>query len=486
MHLLRLELLLATDKGVNNLKPDLIKEQRARLRVVDPSAHERGILSSARDKRSFLYCLSLLLDILSLIGGYVIALQWRDERWLAADGHSIIYVALPLFIMFEIAREAQDSETLANRLTAIQRSLGALGATAVVIIGMGFLFKAEEISRLGFAVTFGAAAVFIVGSKILIDVIAKKMIGEAVLSTILLLDGLSVRAEPYAAVVDVGADGLWPDLDRPDMIDTLSRLIAPYDRVIVACQFDHRPAWATFLKGHDVGGEILLDRDHLHGAVAIGQYDDRDTIILSRGPLNFMNRIQKRALDLVVGSLALVILSPILLVVAVAIKLESPGPILFRQMRVGQGNRQFRIFKFRSMRAEDSDADGRRSTGRVDDRITRVGRIIRRTSIDELPQLLNVLRGEMSMVGPRPHALGSLAGDALFWRASQQYWLRHALKPGITGLAQIRGFRGATEHADDLARRVRCDLEYLSNWSLWFDVMIMLKTARVVMHKNAY
>ena len=258
MHLLRLDPLLATDKGVNNLKPDLIKEQRARLRVVDPSAHERGILSSARDKRSFLYCLSLLLDILSLIGGYVIALQWRDERWLAADGHSIIYVALPLFIMFEIAREAQDSETLANRLTAIQRSLGALGATAVVIIGMGFLFKAEEISRLGFAVTFGAAAVFIVASKILIDIIAKKMIGEAVLSTILLLDGLSVRAEPYAAVVDVGADGLWPDLDRPDMIDTLSRLIAPYDRVIVACQFDHRPAWATFLKGHDVGGEILL------------------------------------------------------------------------------------------------------------------------------------------------------------------------------------------------------------------------------------
>ncbi|MBL0915539.1 MAG: sugar transferase, partial [Sphingopyxis sp.] len=187
-----------------------------------------------------------------------------------------------------------------------------------------------------------------------------------------------------------------------------------------------------------------------------------------------------------VAGLALVILSPILLIVAVAIKLESPGPVIFRQMRVGQGNRQFRIFKFRSMRVENSDAEGRQSTGRVDDRITRVGQIIRRTSIDELPQLLNVIRGEMSMVGPRPHALGSTAGDALFWHASQKYWLRHALKPGITGLAQIRGFRGATEHVDDLARRVRCDLEYLSNWSLWFDVMIMLKTVRVVMHKNAY
>src|SRR3546814_14468108 len=103
----------------------------------------------------------------------------------------------------------------------------------------------------------------------------------------------------------VTADGLWPALDRPDMIDALSRLIAPFDRVIIACRFDHRSAWATFLKGHDVGGEILLDRDLLHGAVAIGQYDSRDTIILSRGPLNLMNRIQKRPLALVVAYLAL-------------------------------------------------------------------------------------------------------------------------------------------------------------------------------------
>ena len=424
--------------------------------------------------------------MLSLAAGYLVALQWRDEQWLAAGGQSILYIALPIFIMFEIAREAQDSETLANRLTAIQRSLGALGATAIVVIGMGFFFKAEDISRLGLAVTFGAGAVFVIASKFLMDIMTKKMIGESVVSTILILDGLSARPELHAAVVDVAADGLWPDLDRPDMIDRLSRLIAPYDRVIIACQFDHRGAWATFLKGHDVGGEILLDRDHLHGAVAIGQYDDRDTIILSRGPLNLMSRIQKRALDLVVASVALVLLAPLLLAVAVAIRLESPGPVLFRQMRVGQGNRQFRIFKFRSMRAEASDADGRQSTGRSDDRITRVGRIIRRTSIDELPQLLNVLRGEMSMVGPRPHALGSTAGDELFWHVSRQYWLRHALKPGITGLAQIRGFRGATERAEDLARRVRCDLEYLSNWSLWTDVAILIKTVRVVIHKNAY
>lgn len=456
------------------------------VRVVDPAADAPGIFSSARDKRTFLYGLSILLDILSLIGGYVCALGLRDERWLAAGGQSIVFIALPIFIMFEIAREAQSVETLENRLLAIRRSLGALGATAFVIIGMGFLFKSQEISRVGLAVTFGAAAILIIMLKSMLDIIVKRLLGDAVLATVLILDGLDARPQPHSAVIDVGSQGLWPDLDRPDMIDALSRLIAPFDRVIIACRYDHRPAWATFLKGHDVGGEILLDRNLLHGAVAIGEFDDRDTIVLSRGPLNLVNRIQKRSLDLLVAAIALVFLMPLLIGAAIAIRLEGPGPIFFRQLRVGQGNRQFRIFKFRSMYLESSDSAGDRSTSRNDDRITRVGRIIRQTSIDELPQLINVLRGDMSMVGPRPHALGSTAGDELFWHASRQYWLRHALKPGITGLAQIRGYRGATERVEDIDRRVRCDLEYLSNWSLWNDIVILLKTVRVVMHKNAY
>ncbi|MBE1526387.1 lipopolysaccharide/colanic/teichoic acid biosynthesis glycosyltransferase [Sphingopyxis sp. OAS728] len=471
---------------MENLRTKSMEGSWSPVRVVDPAANTPGMFSSARDKRTFLYGLSLLLDIMALIGGYLCALELRDERWLAAGGQSIIFIALPIFIMFEIAREAQDVETLGNRLVAIRRSLGALGATAFVIIGMGFLFKSQEISRLGLAVTFGAAAILIIAAKIFLDAVVKRILGDAVLATILILDGLDARPEPYASVVNVGSEGLWPDPDRPDMIDALSRLIAPYDRVIISCHYDHRPAWATFLKGHDVGGEILLDRDLLHGAVAIGDYDNRDTIVLSRGPLNLVNRIQKRSLDLVVALIAIVLLMPLLIGVAIAIRLEGPGPIFFRQLRVGQGNRQFRIFKFRSMHVESTDSAGNRSTSRGDERITRVGRIIRRTSVDELPQLLNVLRGDMSMVGPRPHALGSTAGDELFWHASRQYWLRHALKPGITGLAQIRGYRGATERVEDIDRRVRCDLEYLSNWSLWNDVIILLKTVRVVMHKNAY
>jgi exopolysaccharide biosynthesis polyprenyl glycosylphosphotransferase len=269
-------------------------------------------------------------------------------------------------------------------------------------------------------------------------------------------------------------------------MDSLSRIIVTYDRVVVACRFEDRAAWATFLKGHDVGGEILLDRDILQGAVAIGAHGRQDTLVLSRGPLDLASRLQKRMFDLIVGGLAAILLAPLMLAVAVLIKLESPGPVFFRQVRVGQGNRQFRIFKFRSMRVDLLDHDGAQSAQRGDSRVTGVGKFIRRTSIDELPQIFNVLRGDMSIVGPRPHALGSLAGDSLFWDVTSYYWVRHALKPGITGLAQVRGLRGATETPEDLKNRVRADLEYLSDWSLANDILIVLRTLRVIVHKNAY
>ena len=144
------------------------------------------------------------------------------------------------------------------------------------------------------------------------------------------------------------------------------------------------------------------------------------------------------------------------------------------------------MYKFRSMKVHKTDSDGARSASRDDDRVTRIGRFIRRTSIDELPQLVNVLRGEMSMVGPRPHAIASQAGDKLFWRIDRSYWNRHSLKPGVTGLAQIRGYRGATEQEEDLQNRLNADLEYISKWSPWGDAMIVLKTVGVLVHSKAF
>jgi lipopolysaccharide/colanic/teichoic acid biosynthesis glycosyltransferase len=445
-----------------------------------------GLGLPAREKRVVLYLLSLLLDCGSLIIGYLVALGFRDTQWLAAGDQPIIVLALPAFLMFEIAREVQSVETLESRALGTQRALGALMATALIVLALTFLIKAEDISRLGFVITFGVAGVAIVVGKLVLDVVFSRWMGGHATATVIVQDGLLTTAQPGCDFVDVEALGLWPDLNAPASIDALSRIVAPYDRVVISCHFERRPAWATFLKSQDVGGEILLDRDLLHGAVAIGAYGDDDTLILSRGPLSLTSRLQKRTFDLAVSITALLVFAPLMLVVAILIKLESRGPVFFRQVRVGIGNRQFEILKFRSMRLESADSDGAVSTQRDDPRITRVGRFIRRTSIDELPQLFNVLRGDMSIVGPRPHALGSLAGENLFWEVTQAYWIRHALKPGITGLAQIRGYRGSTDSAEALVHRVRADLEYVSNWSLSLDMVILLRTANVLVHKNAY
>jgi lipopolysaccharide/colanic/teichoic acid biosynthesis glycosyltransferase len=214
--------------------------------------------------------------------------------------------------------------------------------------------------------------------------------------------------------------------------------------------------------------------------------DGHTTLVVSAGPLNFRQRATKRAFDLALTVPALLILLPVLLLIAVAIKLESRGPVFFRQPRVGHGNGLFEIFKFRTMRAERTDVNGNQSASRDDDRVTRVGRLLRRTSVDELPQLINVLLGSMSIVGPRPHALGSLAGDQLFWHVDERYWQRHALKPGITGLAQVRGHRGATHTREHLTSRLQADLEYMTGWSLWRDISIVLRTAKVLVHPDAY
>lgn len=208
--------------------------------------------------------------------------------------------------------------------------------------------------------------------------------------------------------------------------------------------------------------------------------------MVSTGPLGLRARILKRAFDVVIAGGALLALSPLLIAVAIAIKLEDGGPVLFVQRRLGRGNQFFDMFKFRSMRHDKLDHNGERSAARDDDRVTRIGAFIRRTSIDELPQIINVLKGDMSIVGPRPHALGSRANNKFFWEVDSKYWQRHCLKPGLTGLAQVRGHRGATEQEKDLTDRLQSDLEYIAGWSLRRDISIVLRTVMVLKHDNAY
>jgi exopolysaccharide biosynthesis polyprenyl glycosylphosphotransferase len=198
-------------------------------------------------------------------------------------------------------------------------------------------------------------------------------------------------------------------------------------------------------------------------------------------------RMVKRAEDLVLAPLLLLAAAPLLLLAAVAVRLDSPGPVLFRQARRGADGVVFQVYKFRTMYHMAADQHGKVQAVQGDARVTRVGAVLRRTSLDEMPQLLNVLLGSMSLVGPRPHALGSCAGGIPFEQAVAAYPARQRVRPGITGWAQVNGWRGETDTVDKLTGRVTHDLWYIANWSLGLDLMIMLRTVAAIMSgRNAY
>ncbi len=206
-------------------------------------------------------------------------------------------------------------------------------------------------------------------------------------------------------------------------------------------------------------------------------------IEIQRAPLSGPQRWIKRTMDVVLASLALIFFMPVMTLTAIAIKLDSPGPVIFRQNRKGFNGRQFLIFKFRTMTVQENGSAVLQAT-RDDPRVTTIGRLLRATSIDELPQLLNVLKGDMSLIGPRPHAL---AHDSYFENVLSDYAFRHHVKPGITGWAQCNGARGATPSIEHISERVKLDLWYINNWSLWLDIQILIKTLFEVLRKrNAY
>lgn len=204
-------------------------------------------------------------------------------------------------------------------------------------------------------------------------------------------------------------------------------------------------------------------------------------------PMADWDIVAKAIFDRVVGAVMLVVLSPVMLAVALAVRLTSPGPILFRQKRHGFNNETIEVYKFRSMYADQSDFAAARQVTRGDPRVTPVGRFIRRTSMDELPQLFNVLKGELSLVGPRPHAVHARTNTTLYDQVVDGYFARHKVKPGITGWAQVNGWRGETDTDDKIQRRVEHDLYYIENWSILFDIQIMLATPlSLITTKNAY
>lgn len=236
--------------------------------------------------------------------------------------------------------------------------------------------------------------------------------------------------------------------------------------------------------------DLRLSIDPIAGAFpirGIGNLASSPMIEILDRPLKHWSGLAKWLEDRVFGTIALLLAAPFMALIAVVIYLDSRGPIFFMQDRFGFNNQPFRIFKFRTMHVAKSDPTGEQRTVPNDPRVTRVGRVLRRLSLDELPQLFNVMRGEMSLVGPRAHAVAMKAGDRLYQEAVKEYFQRHRVRPGITGWAQANGSRGEISSIESAKRRVALDLYYIENWSLWLDIRILVRTGWVlILRKNAY
>lgn len=441
-----------------------------------------------RNVRLWLCLLLLAADLAALATGFTIGLRVAGVPLLSNDYWQPLAGGMMVYGVVAFHNQAYNPICLTRLTPSLRNAVMAFAGTLLVFLLVLFSLKATgQLSRLGISVGILCSGTLLGLQRLLIVRGVRRHFSDNLFAQLLIIDdGIIPDDVSGMMIVDAGAAGIKADLDDPYMLHRLGTLLRDYDRVVISCPADRKADWAQMLKGGNILGEIIVPELDSMAPLAVQTCRGVSTLVVARGPLNLANRAKKRLLDIVITVPLLIALSPLMIAVAIAIRLDTAGPVFFKQERIGRGNRLFHILKFRSMRIDQCDSAGATSTQRSDNRITRVGAFIRKTSIDELPQLINVLLGEMSLVGPRPHALGSTAEEQLFWQVDRQYWHRHALKPGITGLAQIRGFRGATETRRDILNRVEADLEYLHGWSLMRDIAILIGTVNVLVHKNAY
>jgi len=434
-----------------------------------------------------LYLLLMGADTVLIGTSFIVANLLRVGRPFESYGINTFLVLWPIYLGIALNGRAFSLDALKDVRASVMSAIQALIFALVIATALFFSLKiGEDFSRLVFGIGAVVAPLFLVAGRISLGRAFGRRCHGVFRREILLADGVFAVPAEGEELVNAEHEGIRPVTDDPAMLDRLGQLLDRCERVILACPLERREAWVRMLAGANVDVEIEVPELERLGALELRRDGDRRTLLIGRGPLRLRQRAAKRVLDIVISGSALLILSPLLLAIAIVVKLDSTGPALFRQTRMGRGNRLFEMLKFRTMRTDAGDADGTRSAAPDDDRITRIGGFLRRTSLDELPQLINVLRGQMSIVGPRPHALGSTAEDKSFWAIEERYWDRHGIKPGMTGEAQIRGFRGATQTRADLTNRLQADLEYLDGWTIGRDLGIIVRTVKVLTHRNAY
>lgn len=429
------------------------------------------------------------LDILAIVLAFATASRMPLRRTFEGEAPIQLAILTPVFLIVALFTRSYSPVLIHNCWASVGRGVRAmLIASATTVLIAFFLKIGGNWSRLTFISCAGFSGVYVMVLRYAFGRHASFLIGGEPYEVLYLYDG-PPEGLPGNGAIPVGAvcgEAVDPSSLSPAVYDRFAQAIGHADRVVIHCPSERRIQWAQALKGADVQGELVTPEFAALNPLGTGCHAGLPTMVVTRGALGLKDRLVKRTFDLAVAGTALLLLSPLMLIAALIIKLQDGGPVFFTQTRVGRSNRQFKILKFRSMSVAHTDENGDRSASRSDERITSFGRFIRAASIDELPQLLNVLKGDMSVVGPRPHALGSTAGNQLFWHIDERYWHRHVMKPGLTGLAQVRGFRGATNSKEDLVNRLLSDLEYQRQWTIWRDVMILFRTAGVIFHKNAY
>jgi Undecaprenyl-phosphate glucose phosphotransferase len=424
---------------------------------------------------------------------------------------AILGTAVLNLMVFEMLRLYERS-ALMSGLRAMPRVVLGWTASLAILVTLVFFAKVgPEFSRVWLAVWFAAGAVALVAGRLGGSALTHKWAQQGRLNRRAVIYGSGTFCDQFLAALeadknsDVRIFGVFDDRsgDRapsqvrgyPNLgnIDDLVEFVRN-TRVDIVFLTLPMSAEVRLIEAMRKIGTLPVDVRLAANATklrlrprAYSHIGDIPVIDLADKPITDWNMVAKWTFDKVIATLALIALSPLMIGTAIAIRLESRGPIFFRQKRYGFNNELIEVYKFRSMYTEKCDATASKLVTKDDPRVTRVGRIIRKTSIDELPQLINVLRGELSLVGPRPHALHAKAADKLYHEAVDGYSSRHRVKPGITGWAQINGWRGETDTEEKIAKRVEYDLYYIENWSLLLDLYILFRTPFALLKTdNAY
>lgn len=422
--------------------------------------------------------------------------------WLAA--------LLAAFVTFNVFQRASLYRyQLFDRLTeTLRRLAGAWVTVCLVLIALAFFSRSStDFSRIWAAVWFGGSFLFLVMLRVALHERLKIWRAQGRLTRNAVIVGAGEHGQRLLAHLAEHPDagirviGLFDDrigrsptaIEGITMQGDINDLLMftrgrDIDMIIVALPWSAENRLLDILgRLRTIPADLQLCPDRIGFRMfERGVHHVAGVPMLSAAerPLTGWNWAFKAVEDKVLAAMALVVAAPIVLAVAIAIKLDSPGPVIFRQKRYGFNNNVITVWKFRSMYVDLPEDNEVRQATRDDPRVTRVGAFLRRTSLDELPQIFNVLQGEMSMVGPRPHAVPHNEKYAALIR---QYLGRHRVKPGITGWAQVHGLRGETETAEKMEKRVEMDLYYIDNWSLMLDLRILVMTLFIgFVHENAY